>query len=165
MLDILVIILVFLLKTFAVSTNSFTTVPGIKIPITRSPDGPPDSLHLIVTPESMTFEDEKILEFVLEGTFPTDAEEANYEFKRNDLDEGGRRVLPLYDALMEAKDQSELLRARSKARDDEGNPLPFDGVLAIQADKRIHYDTLRKIMYTAATAGYKVFRFLAMKNE
>ena len=42
---------------------------------------------------------------------------------------------------------------------------PFEGILAIQADKRVNYNTIRKIMYTAATAGFKVFRFLAKQQE
>ena len=58
-----------------------------------------------------------------------------------------------------------LWRAKSQARDEDGNPLPFDGVLAIQADKRISYDTLRRVMFTAGDAGFKVFRFLAMQQD
>jgi len=91
--------------------------------------------------------------------------EAKYALKAKDLAEDGRQILPLYEALQKAKDKAELLRAKSKARDAEGKPLPFDGVLAIQADKRVHYDTIRKIMYTGATAGFKTFRLLALKRE
>ena len=49
--------------------------------------------------------------------------------------------------------------------DANGQPLPFEGILAIQADKRVQYDTIRRIMYTAAASGYKTFRFLALKKE
>ena len=163
MMDVLVIILVFLLKSYSTSTNNFTTLPGLKLPISGSQDLPPDSLHLIITPEGMTFENQRIVEFELTST-SLDSE-ASYTIKKTDLAEDSRRITPLFDALVKARDQAELLRAKSKARDDAGNPLPFDGVLAIQADKRVHYDTIRKIMYTAATAGYKVFRLLALKRE
>ena len=163
-MDILVIIVVFLLKSYAVSTNAFTTVPGIKLPLSVSPDVPPDSLQVIITPEGMTFENQRILDFVqTASTAGTD--EANYNFKPVDLDEGGRRIIPLFDALTKAREKAEILRSKSKARDAEGKPLPFEGILAIQADKRVNYDTIRRIMYTAATAGYRVFRFLAMKRE
>jgi biopolymer transport protein ExbD len=164
MMDILVIIVVFLLKSYAASTSSFTTVPGLKLPMSNSQDMPSDSLVVIVTPEGVTLENDKILEFVQTGA-EAGSSEAGYRFKNADLDEEGRRVVPLYDALIKARDKSELLRAKSKARDENGNPLPFEGVLAIQADKRITYDTLRKVMYTSATAGYKIFRFLAVQRE
>ncbi|MBU6376626.1 MAG: biopolymer transporter ExbD [Bdellovibrionales bacterium] len=163
MMDVLVIILVFLLKSYSTSTNNFTTLPGLKLPISASQDMPPDSLHLIITPEGMTFENERIVEFELAaGSL---ADETGYSIKKADLAEDGRQIQPLYAALVKARDRAELLRAKSRARDESGNPLPFDGVLAIQADKRVHYDTIRKIMFTAATAGYKVFRLLALKRE
>ncbi len=163
MMDVLVIILVFLLKSYSTSTNNFTTLPGLKLPISASQDLPPDSLHLIITPEGMTFENERIVEFDLNSSSLDD--EATYSLRPVDLAEDGRQVRPLYAALVQARERAELLRAKSSARDETGSPLPFDGVLAIQADKRVHYQTIRQIMYTAATAGYKVFRLLALKRE
>ncbi len=164
MMDVLVIIVVFLLKSYATSNNMFSSVPGLQMPISISPDSPPDSLQVIITPESMTFENSRILEFDVK---PGDigSTEASYAFKKIDLKEGGMMVVPLYDALMKARDRAELLRAKSPARDAEGKPLPFEGILAIQADKKIQYDTIRRIMYTAASAGYKIFRFLAVKKD
>ena len=35
MMDVLVIILVFLLKSYSTSTNNFTTLPGLKLPISE----------------------------------------------------------------------------------------------------------------------------------
>ena len=166
MLDVLVIILVFLLKSYSTSTNNFTTLPGLKLPLSASQDIPPDSLHLIITPEGMTFETVRIVEFDLgAGSLGATDAGAQYSLKPVDLAEDGRQIKPLYEALVKAKDRAELLRAKSKARDAQGNPLPFDGILAIQADKRVHYDTIRKIMYTGATAGFKTFRLLAMKRD
>ena len=164
MMDILVIILVFLLKSYSTSTNSFTSVPGIKLPISKSQENPPDSLHLIVTPEAITFETQRVVEFVqtadaLNTDLPT------YAFKPEDIDEGGMRITRLYDALNAAREKAEVLRAKSPARDANGKPLPFDGILAIQADKRVKYDTLRKVMYTAGAAQFRIFRLLAMKQD
>ena len=166
MMDVFVIIVVFLLKSYATSFNNFATVPGIKLPISVSPDNPPDSLQVIVTPEAITFEGSHVIEFVQTAT-GAGAADATYTFKDADLDpkERNLRIMPLFDALSAAKDKSEILRAKSKARDAEGRPLPFDGILAIQADKRVRYDTVRRIMYTAAAAGYKTFRFLALKKD
>ena len=58
--------------------------------------------------------------------------------KPEDIDEGGMRIARLYDALNSAREKAEVLRAKSPARDAQGNPLPFDGILAIQADKRVY---------------------------
>ncbi len=165
MMDILVIILVFLLKSYQTSTNSFTSVPGIKLPLSKSQDNPPDSLHLIVTPEAITFENQRIVEFVQSPGAIDGGASLSYEFRDEDLDEGGLRVVRLYDALNRAREKAEVLRAKSEARDADGNPLPFDGLIAIQADKRVKYETLRKILYTAGAAEFRTFRLLAMKQE
>ena len=164
MMDVMVIIVVFLLKSYATSLNSFSTVPGMKLPVSDSDDNPPDSLEVIVTPASITFENQKILDFQVTAA-AAGSSEAGYAFRPTDLDEGNRRIVSLYDALVQAKQKAELLREKSPARDANGNPLPFDGILAIEADKGVQYDTIRKIMYTAAAAGYKIFRFLAVKKQ
>jgi biopolymer transport protein ExbD len=164
MMDVLVIIVVFLLKSYATTTTSFSSVPGIKLPISASLDIPPESLQVVVTPEAVTFDNDRIVEFV-QTAADVGSVDASYAFKKTDLDEGGRRIVPLYDALIRAREKTELLKTKSKARDAQGNPLPFVGFLAIQADKRVQYDTVRKIMYTAAAAGYRVFRFLAIKKD
>lgn len=164
MMDILVIILVFLLKSYSTSTNSFTSVPGIQLPISRTEESPPDSLHLIVTPEAITFENQRVIEFV-QTADALNGGQPSYAFKAEDTDEGGMRIPRLFDALNSAREKAEVLRAKSPARDANGNPLPFDGIIAIQADKRVKYDTLRKIMYTAGSAQFRIFRLLAMRQQ
>ena len=162
LLDVLVIILVFIMKSFSASLTTFNTVPGLELPMSKSPDIPHESLHVILTPEAITFENERIVEFIQSAE--SLGNEARYTFSRKDLDEGGNRIVPLFDALTQAKQKSELLRSKSQARTQTGEPLPFEGILAIQADKRVHYDTVRRVMYTAGAAGFKTFRFLAQQD-
>jgi len=163
MMDALVIIVVFLLKSYNTSSNSFTTAPGLKLPISGSPDSPSDSLQVIVTPEFLTIDNERVLDFI-QTAGNAGSNEGGYSFKPSDIDEGGFRIIPLYDALIKSREKTEILLAKSSARVD-GKPITFEGILAVQADKKIKYDTLKKIMYTAGAAGYKVFKFLAMKRE
>ena len=164
LIDVLVIILVFLLKSYQTSLNTLTTTQGLQMPISSSQDEPRDSLQVIITPEGITFEGKRVSDFFQDGG-SAGATEGTYKLNESDLDEGGRRILSLYNTLVAAREKSELLKAKSPVRDAKGQPLPFDGVLAVTADKRIHYDTLRKIMYTAGAAGFKIFRFIAIKKE
>jgi biopolymer transport protein ExbD len=164
MMDALVIIVVFLLKNYNVSENSFTSPPGLVLPTSGSHDTPNDSVQVIITPDAVTVEKERILDFV-QTAVDAGSKTAEYNFKTSDLSEGGRKVIPLYDALIKAREKTELLLAKSTARQADGKPLPFEGILAIQADKKIQYHTIRRIMYTAGVAGNRVIRFLAMKRE
>ncbi len=163
MMDVLVIIVVFLLKSYNISTHNFSNASGLQLPISGSQDNPTDSVQVIVTPESLTLDNERILDFQ-QLALNAGSKEATYAFKSTDLSDGGRLIVPLHDALIKAKEKTELLLAKSKARVD-GKPIPFEGILAVQADKRIKYDTIRKIMFSAGAAGYKMVRFLAMKKE
>jgi biopolymer transport protein ExbD len=164
LIDVLVIILVFLLKSYQTSLNTLTTVEGLQMPISANQDEPHDSLQIIITPEGITFEGKRVVDFLQDGGAAGETE-GSYKLNDTDIDEGGRRIVSLFNTLVAAREKSELLKAKSPVRDAAGNPLPFDGVLAVTADKRIHYDTLRKIMYTAGAAGFKVFRFIALKKE
>jgi len=162
MLDVLVIILVFLLKSYATSSNNFSTATGVHLPYSGSRDVTPDSLQVVITRDAITFENERVLEFQKSAD---SLDNMGIQIRAAEMDEAGMRILPLFDALLKAREQAEVLRAKSKARDAQGNPLPFDGILAIQADKRVPYDLLRKVMYTAAAAGYQTFRFLAIRKQ
>jgi hypothetical protein len=115
---------------------------------------------LAITPEGILLENSRVLDFV------KSAEDAGseYRFNNQDLDEGGLRIAPLYDALRALRQKSEVLRTKSAAR-TEGRPVAFSGVLAIQADKLVSYRVLRKVMYTAGAAGFRTFRLLALKKE
>jgi biopolymer transport protein ExbD len=163
MMDAFVIIVVFLLKSYNVSQHRFTPPQGVQLPFSTSTDIPTDSIQVIVTPEALTVENERVLDFT-QSASGLSASDFHYAFKSADLDDQGRRIVPLYDALMKARQTTELLLSKSKARKD-GKPIPFEGILALQADQKIEYYVLRKIMYTAGTAGFKVFRFLAAKQE
>lgn len=166
LLDILVIILVFLLKTFSASTHNFSAVPGLTLPVSRSLDVPPDSLHLAVTVDGIVFENERVVNFTRTADDVGSSDgSSRYTFNTADLDEGGRRIMPLYDALVKAREKAEALRAKSSARDASGEPLKFEGILALQADKKVDYDILRKVMYTSGAAGYQLVRFLATPKE
>jgi biopolymer transport protein ExbD len=155
MMDILVIILVFLLKSYSASTNSFSTVAGIQLPLSKSQSLPSDSLHLLVTPDAILFEGKKVVEF---GP-------AVYQFKADDLAEENRLVVKLLDVLTRKRIEIENMKVKSVLRDEKGNPLAFHAVIAIQADKSVRYDVLRKIMYTAGVADFRIFRLLAARQE
>jgi biopolymer transport protein ExbD len=167
MMDVLVIIVVFLLKSYNTSMNNFTTAAGLKLPTSSSQESPNDSLQVVVTPESITVDNERILDFIQTASSVGSSAFSNtqtYSFRGSDLDEQDHRIIPLFDALVKAREKTEVLLAKSKARED-GKPLVFEGILAVQADKRVKYDTIRKIMYTAGSAGFKTFRFLALKRD
>jgi biopolymer transport protein ExbD len=171
MLDILVIILVFLLKSYTTSTNSMASIKGIELPVSKSYDSPQDTIHLMVTPQAvfisgLTDSKPELTKPVVE--FRQTAESLNsstpnYEFKKEDLKDGV--ISPLFAILDQAALDAKNLRLSSSLRDQDNNPVPFNGTIAIQADKRVKYEILRKIMFTAGQAGFGTIRLLARQED
>lgn len=160
LLDVMVIILVFLLKSYMASTMLFTPAKGVQLPISASPDDPKDANMLAITPEGIFLENERVVEFI--QTAEEVGDKANYTFRESDL--SGQTIVPLYDALVKLRTRSEMIKENSPTR-VEGRPVPFRGSLAIQADKLVSYRILQKVMTTAGEAEFTVFRFLAVKRE
>jgi biopolymer transport protein ExbD len=162
MMDVLTIIVVFLLKSYNTSLSAMTAASNIHLPYSISQENPSDSIIVVITPESITVDNERVMDFVQRDVTNS---EPKYEFGPNTLDQDGRRIMPLFDSLVRAKNQSEALHLKSTARTEKGEPLPFPGILAVQADKAVHYDLVKKVLYTAGNAGFRAIRFIAMKQE
>ena len=72
------------------------------------------------------------------------------------FDEGGRRIIPLFNQLVKIKEtikQSEKLSPDANA---------FSGVANLVVDKSLKYSYLKRVMYTCAAAGFKEFKFVVM---
>src|SRR5690348_16713820 len=87
MMDILVIILVFLLKSYTSSQSNFVAGEG-EMPFSASKNIPPDSHHLVITKDYIAFEDEKVMYFLAEGQAvtspaPAGGEDADAGFQQS----------------------------------------------------------------------------------
>jgi hypothetical protein len=72
------------------------------------------------------------------------------------FDEGGRRIIPLFNQLVKIKEtikQSEKLSPDAKK---------FSGVANLVIDKSLKYNYLKRVMYTCAAAGFKEFKFVVL---
>ncbi len=180
MMDMLVIIVVFLLKSYAATSVAFATSAKITLPISTAEELPADALNLAIEPGAILLDDKHVMEFKTEpGVVPSGAQTATYEIDPKFLADGGRRILPLYDAMVKSRENAELLMSKAvwvvTKKAGEATPIgkqakeivkpKFQGVLTIQADKAVRYDLLRKVMYTAGAAGYKIFKLITIKKE
>ena len=136
MVDMFVILLVFLLKTYSTSPVNITPKDGLRIPESTASEDPVDVVKLIVANDGVFVEEKKVME--LEGgRIPASAMESN--------DPSFLRAL--YEALDE---RAKLAKSISQVNDS----FEFDGKVLMQADRELSYDVLQKIMYTSMMAGY-----------
>ncbi len=136
MVDMFVILLVFLLKTYSTSPVNITPKNGLRIPESTATTDPVDVVKLIVAEDGVFVEDKKVMELE-KGRVPASM-----------LDNNDPSFLKaLYTAL---DDRAKLAKSISAVNDS----FEFDGKVLMQADRELPYELLQKIMYTSMMAGY-----------
>lgn len=147
MVDMFTIMIVFLLKSYSTSAVHITPQAGLKLPNSSSYSQPVEALKLVVALDGVYVEDAKIFEMKegvpgKEGLDPND----------DDF------IKPLYEKLNE-------LAEKSKEIANVNEEHEFDGKVVMQADSRLNYKTLKKVMYTASMAGYADMRLATISFE
>jgi len=136
MVDMFVILLVFLLKTYSTSPVNITPKDGLRLPESSATTDPVDVVKLIVSADGVFVEEKKVLALE-QGRLPaSEVDKQDPSFLR---------------ALFEALDErAKLAKSISKVNDS----FEFDGKVLMQADRDLPYEVLQKVMYTSMMAGY-----------
>ena len=143
MMDMMTIILVFLLKSYAASAISLTQSEDIKPPISSTRAVPKDTVAVTITPKDILVGDRVVV--TLE----------NGQVPANLLD--GRLVKPLDQALRREVDKLKLIAERNPA-------APFSRELSVIGDRKIPYDLLLTVLYTAGQAELENYRFVVLQK-
>lgn len=136
MVDMFVILLVFLLKSYSTSPVNITPRDGLRIPESNSTTDPVDVVKLIVAADGVFVEDKKVVDLD-HGRVPAS------QVDKNDPS----FIRPLYEALDQ---HAKLAKSISTVNDS----FEFDGKVLMQADRELPYEILQKVMYTSMMAGY-----------
>lgn len=145
LLDILVILLVFLLKSYNSSGVTLTIPKGIELPKSESASLNTPGVMIQVSKEKIWVDTETVL----------DIENA----PKRIFDEGDRRIIPLYNELVKKKEEIKTLAKQTP------QAKPFSGVANLIIDKTIKYSYVKKVMYTCAAAGFRQYKFVVMGEE
>jgi len=142
MLDMMTILLVFLLKSFA-SSASNVNVANLTLPNSTTKLKVEEAIQVLVTPEQILVDNEPVLNLDGQALVP------------NDALRGSTLVEPLYEALANKADYLKQIQEFGGAQ--------FNGKVAILADENITYDTIEKVLYTAGQAEFGLFRLFVQK--
>ncbi len=143
LLDILVIILVFLLKSY----NSSGIVINVPKEITLPPS---DSISIntsgvnVQASEEIIYVDDKVV---------YRREEAKSPLGQMDI------IYPVYDELVKKKSVIEQIQKTSP------QAKPFSGVVNLVLDKAMRYSIMQRLMHTCAEAGFKTYKFVVLGED
>lgn len=146
LLDILTILLVFLLQSYNSSGVIINVPKEIELPRSASESLNNFGVNVQVSKTQIWVDDVEVLS----------AESAE---QGQTFDEGGRRIVPLYNELVRIKEtikQSEKLSPNAKK---------FSGIANLVVDKSLRYNYLKRVMYTCAAAGFKEFKFVVLTES
>lgn len=136
MVDMFVILLVFLLKSYSTSPVQINPSKDLILPESNASTDPVDVVKMVVAKNGIFIEDRKIME--LNGG----------ELKAEDTDKTDAQFIKkLFDEL-----DAEAKKTRKIA--SMNDTVEFDGKILMQADRDLPYAILQKVMYTSMLAGY-----------
>jgi biopolymer transport protein ExbD len=142
MMDMMTIILVFLLKSYTASAVSMTSSEELRPPVSTTRATPRDTVAVTVTMKSILVGERTVLELD-NGTIPASALR-------------GRLVVPLSAALKREVDKLKYIAKR--------NPeAPFSHELSVIAHRKIPYDLLLTVLYTAGQNELENYRFVVLQ--
>jgi biopolymer transport protein ExbD len=145
MMDMMTIILVFLIKSYSASSITVTASEDVRPPLSTTKIIPKDTIAVTVTPKGILVGDKRKVELG-----------PNMQLKKGDTQ--GKLILPLDAAL-----QAEVKKLKYIA--ERNSNAPFNHEVSIIGDKRIPYDLLSAVLYTAGQNELENFRFVVIQKN
>ncbi len=157
MMDILIIIVIFLLKSYGLSIMQVPQEDKLQLPVSKSTEVFGEGIVLMIAQDQILVDSEPVLQFA------GDYQEKRFELPEGAMDSQGEgRIMAVYDILKRKKEEFDTIASRSP--DPETAAKKWTGELLVQADKEVPYELIRRVMFTAGMAGYKQFRLTVEKQ-
>jgi biopolymer transport protein ExbD len=157
MMDMMTIILVFLLKSYSTSDVSVAPSEDLELPVSTVKKQIEMAVNLIVSKKNIVVDGVPVLslEKVPDEDNPGQSKLQVPEDQRN-----GQLIEALLDELSKKADIAKNIGQQSGSEEHA-----FKGRLLIQCDKKLPFEVLRQVMYTAGQAQFSEFKFVVYKQE
>lgn len=147
MVDMFIILLVFLLKSYSTSPVNITPSDKLRLATSTTSTDPVDVLKLQVSKEAIFVEENKVADLVNNDVVKEQVDATDPQFIR-----------PLFEEL-----DKQAQKSKDIAKVNE--TFEFDGKVLLQVDKDLPYQVLKKIMYTSMLAGYYDVKFAVVTKD
>ena len=144
MLDMMTIILVFLLKSYSTSSVTMTSSEDLRPPLSTTRATPKDTIAVTITPKHVMVGDKTVVTLA-GGQMPANVLE-------------GRLVVPLDQALKKEVEKLKFIAERNPS-------APFTHELSVIGDRKVPYDVLLTVLYTAGQNELENYRFVVIQKD
>ena len=146
MMDMMTILLVFMLKQFAVQQASMSVSDQLQLPKSTATIKPVPSVNVTVTTSAVIVEGESVVSVRAGAVDPGS--------KRDGAN--GFYITPIVDTLQKHANRLKKIATIGG--------IPFDGTMLLLVDKTIPYRTLTEVLYSAGEAGFKNYRMVVLSK-
>lgn len=145
MADIFMILMVFLLKSYATGMVNITPTAGMKLPQAGAEPQELNALKVEISEKGIQLENQAIL--TLSG----------FRVEKAEVQSNG--VSKVLSDAFEKERKRQLLIAKSNA------DVQIDAKIIVVADQRVPYSTIKTVLASAAVNGYTDFKLAVVKRE
>ena len=147
MMDMMTILLVFLIQTFASGAAQVVQSEELQIPTSSSQVEAAEALSIIISQSEVVVEGKHVLSLRNGKVDPS-------------LKQGGGNgwlITPLYNNLKQHRDRLKMIAARNAQR-------AFRGEVRLVADKRTPFRTLGEVVYSLGQSEFGALRFIVLRE-
>jgi hypothetical protein len=144
LMDIVSIIVVYLLKSYASDPVVINPTAGQKIPLSAADAPIQDGIPIFVTQRGITFDNKKLVNMNADGDIDPAVVNAHL-------------IGPLYDVLAEEVDKAKQLA--------ENTGKPWAGRAIVVGDQDLKFSVLVDVMYTAGRAEFTDYSFCVIRKS
>ncbi|MGC6491439.1 MAG: ExbD/TolR family protein [Myxococcota bacterium] len=156
MMDMMTIILVFLLKSYSTEDIGVAPSDDLQLPVSSALKAPKLAVNVVISQRDLLVDGEPVL--TLEERI--DEASGNPYVAIPEADMRGPLISKLHERLTQKADTSK--RQGESAGDDT---FDFQGEVLLQCDKRLPFNVIRQVMFTAGQAQFGKFRFVVIKGS
>ena len=144
LVDLMTVLLVFLLNQQSGSAVQVSVTEGLELPTSSTSSHPTEALKVVVTSSGIFVGEKKVSEIV------------NGKIAESSFDSKDKMfVTELFAELDKEAENSRKIASINET-------VAFEGNLILQADSKLNYDVIRKVMYTATSAGFANIKMAAI---
>lgn len=144
LMDIVSILVIYLLKSYASDPVVINPTAGQKIPFSAADASIQDGMPVFVTTRAILFQDKKLVTMTPDG-------DIDPAMVQNHL------IGPLFDAFSEEADKAKQM--------SENRGKEWEGRLIIVGDQLLKFSALVDVLYTAGRAEFKEYTFCVIKKS
>lgn len=164
LMDVVTIILVYFVKTFAVSPITVQD-PSVQLPISTARETPEEAIVVMITGDKRR-ETNSVGDSVLVADMPTISVDddlilhlkPNFEIPKGEL-EGQFVIKTLKKRLLEVRKLQGVTAELTSSKEEPDSKIVF------VVDRHVPYSTLSKALVSSSEAGYADFKFAIVKRE